>query len=151
VQLLGVYDRARTEMMAQALATVGTRRALVVAAWDGVDEISTSGLTQLSETDGTTVKTRHIGPEEFGVPRAPADAVRGGDPAMNADILRRILDGEASYYRDLVLVNAAAALCAAGKAASFLEGVETAAQAIDSGKARETLTALVEFTRSHHR
>jgi len=151
VQLLGVYDRGRTEMMAQALATVGTRRAFVVAAWDGVDEISTTGLTQLSETDGTTVKTRHITPEDFGIPRAPTHALRGGDPAMNADILRRILHGEASYYRDLVLVNAAAALSAAGKAASFLDGVETAAQAIDSGAARETLATLIEFTRNHRR
>ena len=87
--------------------------------------------TRVSETDGTTVKTRHITPEDFGIPRAPTHALRGGDPAMNADILRRILHGEASYYRDLVLVNAAAALSAAGKAASFLDGVETAAQAID--------------------
>src|SRR5207249_6220988 len=75
VQLLGVYDRGRTEMMARALATVGTRRAFVVAAWDGVDEISTTGLTQLSETDGTTVKTRHITPEDFGIPRAPTHAL----------------------------------------------------------------------------
>jgi anthranilate phosphoribosyltransferase len=149
VQLLGVYDRARTEMMAEAVAIVGTRRALVVAAWDGLDEISTTGLTQLSETDGTIVNTRHITPEEFGVARALIDALRGGDPAVNANILRRVLHGEAGHYRDLVLVNAAAALSAAGKASSFLEGVEKAAEAIDSGKARQTLAALVEFTSSH--
>jgi anthranilate phosphoribosyltransferase len=149
VQLLGVYDRSRSEMMAQALTTVGTRRALVVAAWDGVDEISTTGYTQVSETDGAAVTTRHVTPEEFGVPRAHPEALRGGDPALNADILRRMLDGERSHYRDLVLVNAAAALSVAGNASSFLEGVEKAAQAIDSGAARQTLAALVEFTRNH--
>ena len=100
---------------------------------------------------GCVVDTRHITPEDFGIPRAPTHALRGGDPAMNADILRRILHGEASYYRNLVLVNAAAALSAAGKAASFLDGVETAAQAIDSGAARVTLATLIEFTRNHRR
>jgi anthranilate phosphoribosyltransferase len=151
VQLLGVYDRARTEMMARALATVGTRRAMVVAGWDGLDEISTTGPTQISETDGRDVSTRQITPEDFGIRRASADALRGGDPATNADLLRRILEGEAGNYRDVTLANAAAALVAAGKATNFLDGVETAACAIDSGSARRTLTALVDFTRKHRR
>ena len=151
VQLLGVYDRARTEMMAQALASVGTRRALVVAAWDGIDEISTTGPTQLSTTEGNGIVTRHITPEEFRIRRARPDDLRGGDAVQNADLLRRVLDGEAGPYRDVVLANAAAALRAAGEAASFAEGVERAAAAIDSGAGRRTLAALVEFSRKHRR
>ena len=151
VQLLGVFDSARTEMMALALAEVGTRRALVVAAEDGIDEISTTGPTQVSETDGTTVVTRHVGPEDFGLERAPAEALEGGDPSTNAEILRRVLEGERGHRRDLVLANASAALVAAGKAADFLEGVAIAAEVIDSGAPRQTLAALVEFTRKYRR
>lgn len=146
VQLAGVYDRARTEMMAAALAAVGTRRAFVVAAWDGIDEISTSGHTQLSETHIGTVTTRHVTPEDFGLPRAPLEALRGGDPARNAELLRRVLEGESGPHRDVVLANTSAALVAAGKAPGFVEGVALAAEAIDSGDARRTLIALVEFT-----
>ena len=151
VQLLGVYDRGRTEMMAQALATVGTRRALVVAGCDGIDEISTTGPTQISETDGRDVSTHQITPEDFGIRRASADALRGGDPARNSALLRGVLEGETGHYRDVTLANAAAALVAAGKVTNFLEGVETAACAIDSGSARRTLAGLVDFTRKHRR
>ena len=151
VQLLGVFDRSRTEMMALALAEVGTRRALVVAAEDGIDEISTTGPTQVSETDGTTVVTCHVGPEDFGLVRAPAEALEGGDPNTNAEILRRVLAGERGHRRDLVLANASAALVAAGKAADFPEGVAIAAEVIDSGAPRQTLAALVEFTRKYRR
>jgi anthranilate phosphoribosyltransferase len=151
VQLLGVYDRARTEMMADALAALGTRRALVVAAWDGLDEISTTGPTQLSETDGAGVKTQNVVPEDFALRRAPADALRGGDPAANAELLRQVFQGAPGHPRDLVLANASAALVAAGKAEGFVTGVEIAAQAIDSGAARRTLAALVEFTQKNRR
>ncbi|HEV2493488.1 MAG TPA: anthranilate phosphoribosyltransferase [Terriglobia bacterium] len=151
VQLAGVYDRARTEMMAAALAAVGTRRAFVVAAWDGIDEISTTGRTQLSETHTGTVTTRHVTPEDFGLPRASLEALRGGDPARNAELLRRVLEGEPGPHRNVVLANASAALVAAGKAPGFVEGVALAAEAIDSGGARRTLVALVEFTGKHRR
>jgi len=150
VQLLGVYDRARTEMMASALTQIGTRRALVVSAADGIDEISTMGPTQVSETDGKSVFTRHVEPEDFGLRRAPAHALEGGDPKTNAAILLRVLEGERGYRRDLVLANAAAALVAAGKAAGFRQGVAIAAEVIDSGAPRQVLAALVEFTRTHH-
>ncbi len=146
VQLVGVFERARTEMLAQACAAVGTRRAFVVAAHDGVDEISTTGPTQVSELDGGSVRTRDIYPEDFGLPRAPAHAFKGGDPKVNADILLRMLDGERGPYRDVVLANASAALVAAETAGSFVEGVEVAAEALDSGAARRILAALVEFT-----
>jgi len=151
VQLAGVYDRARTEMMAAALAAVGTRRAFVVAAWDGIDEISTSGYTQLSETHFGAVTTRHVTPEDFGLPRAPIESLRGGDPARNAQLLRRVLEGESGPHRDVVLANTSAALVAAGKAPGFVEGVALAAEAIDSGGARRTLIALVEFTAKYRK
>lgn len=156
VQLLGVYDRARTEMMAETLAAFGTRRALVVAAWDGIDEISTTGPTQLSETAGVrpgrpTVATRHIGPEDFGLSPAPAEALRGGDPPANAALIRRVLAGERGPVREVVLANTSAALVAAGTAQDFVEGVRIAASAIDSRVAERTLAALVEFTQKSRR
>ncbi len=146
VQLVGVYDRTRTEMYAQACAAVGTRRAFVVAGHDGVDEISTTGATQVSEVNDGEVQTRDIYPEEFGLVRAPAHSFRGGDAQANADIFRRLLEGERGPYRDVVLANSSAALVAAGKTQNLLEGVEQAAAALDSGAARQTLAALVEFT-----
>ena len=149
VQLLGVYDRDRTAIMAHALSEIGTRRAFVVAAWDGIDEISTTGPTQLSEVDAGGVKTRDIFPEDFALRRAPAGVLQGGDPATNAELLRRVLEGKPGDHRDLVLANASAALVAAGKAEGFVQGVEIAAQAIDSGAARRTLAALVEFTQKN--
>ena len=149
VQLLGVYERARTEMMALALAEVGTQRALVVAAEDGVDEVSTAGPTQVSETDGKRVLTRHVSPEDFGLERAPMEALAGGGPDVNAAIVLRVLEGERGFRRDLVLANASAALVAAGKTADFREGVAMAAEVVDSGAPRQVLAALVEFTRKH--
>jgi anthranilate phosphoribosyltransferase len=149
VQLVGVYEAKRTEMMAEALKAVGTRRAYVVAASDGMDEITTTGPTRLSESDArrlTGVRTRQVLPEEFGLPRASLEALRGGDPATNARLLERVFNGERSPYRDLVLANAAAALHLAGKARDFAAGTARAGEIIDSGAARRTLAALVEFT-----
>ncbi len=151
VQLVGVYDRKWTETYARALLQVGTRRAFVVAAHDGVDEISTTGPTQLSESDNGSVETREIVPEDFGLPRAPAQALQGGDPAANAQLLRTIFDGQSCPQRDVVLANSSAALVAAGKARNFVDGVRVAAEAIDSGAARRKLSALVEFTQKNSR
>jgi anthranilate phosphoribosyltransferase len=151
VQLVGVYDRARTEMMAEALAAVGTRRAFVVAGDDGMDEISTTGPTRISETAGTTVTTREIAPEDFGLPRAPAEALRGGEPETNARLLRRVLEGEKGPRRDVVLANASAALVAAGKATDFPDGVVRAAEALDTRTALQKLEALAAFTRKFAR
>ncbi len=147
VQLVGIYDRERTEMMAQALAAVGTRRAFVVAGSDGIDEITTTGPTRLSDSKGATVQTREIVPEDFGLQRASSQALKGGDPETNTRLLRQVLEGMRGAYRDLVLANASAALVAAGKAADFLEGVSRAREAIDSKAAFEKLKALAEFTR----
>ncbi len=151
MQLVGVYDRARTEMMARALAAVGTRRAFVVAAHDGFDEITLTGPTQVSETDGRGVTTRDILPEDFGLARAPAEAMRGGDAETNARLMRRVFDGEKGPRRDLILANSSAALVAAGKAADLRGGAALAAQTIDSGAARAKLQALIAFTRQFAR
>lgn len=150
-QLIGVYDRARTERLAWACAAVGTRRAFVVAGHDGVDEISTTGPTQLSESSGGAVRTREIVPEDFGLARAPAQAFLGGDAATNARLIRRVLEGEDGPYRDVTLANSSAALVVAGRAKDFLAGMKLAAAAIDSGAARRTLAALVEFTQKNRR
>lgn len=151
VQLAGVFDQARTEMMAAALASLGSRRALVVAAWDGMDEISTSGITHLSETAGNGVHTRQVSPQDFGLAAGEAGTIRGGDAATNARLLVDVLEGNRSAYREAVLVNASAALVAAGRAGDFIEGVAASAEAIDSGSARRKLHRLVDFTRRHTR
>jgi anthranilate phosphoribosyltransferase len=147
VQLVGVFDRARTEMMAQALSRVGTRRALVVAGHDGIDEITTTGPTRVSEADGDIVSTREITPEDFGLPRATSDSLLGADPETNARLLRQVLAGEKGPLRDLVLANTSAALVIAGRASDFRDGVERAAEALDSGAALARLEALAAFTR----
>jgi len=150
-QLTGVYDEARTEMLAEALGAVGTRRAIVVAGSDGLDEITITGASKISEYDSGRIETRHVQPEDFGLPRAGGESLAGGGPEQNARLLIEILDGEKSPLRDCVLANASAALVAAGKAGDLKEGVAVAAEAVDSGEARRTLRALVDFTDRHRR
>jgi len=150
VQLVGIYDQTRLELMAKALAAVGTRRAYVVAAHDGVDEISTSGPTLVAELKDGQIQRREFSPEDFGLARAPAGALKGGDAAFNASLLKSVFEGEHGPYRDAVLANTSAALVAAGKTAEFLEGVGIAAETIDSRRARRSLAALVEFTQGTH-
>jgi anthranilate phosphoribosyltransferase len=151
VQLVGVYDAARTVMMAETLQAVGTRQAFVVAGSDGIDEITTTGPTRLSSMREDKVETRDVHPEEFCLPHASLEQLQGGDAATNARLLLAVLEGERSPYRDVVLANAAAALTLAGTAGSFAEGVERAAQEIDSGAARAKLRALAEFTQRYRR
>jgi anthranilate phosphoribosyltransferase len=146
IQLVGVYDAERTEMMAETLRAVGTRQAYVVAGSDGIDEITTTGSTRLSSSSSSGIETRDVYPEEFHLPRASLEQLHGGDVATNARLLLNVLEGERSPYRDVVLANAAAAFTLAGKAQNFAEGVERAAEALDSGGARAKLRALVDFT-----
>ena len=150
-QLTGIYDGERTEMMAEALGTVGTKRAIVVAGSDGLDEITITGPTKLSDYDSGRTETRHVFPEDFGLPLGAAETLAGGDSEQNARLLIEILDGEKNPLRDCILANASAALVAAGNVGSFREGVAVAAESIDSGKAKRTLRALVEFTDKHRR
>ena len=150
VQLAGVYDQARTEMLAEALGAVGTARAFVVAGSDGIDEITLTGPTKVSEYDSGKILTRLILPEDFGLARAPGEAL-GGDPESNARLLTQILNGRKSPLKNYILANASAALVAAKKAAGFREGVAMAQKAIDSGGALLILERLVRFSQKHRR
>jgi anthranilate phosphoribosyltransferase len=145
-QLLGVYAPKLTEMFAEALKLLGTKRAFVVHGHDGLDEISICAPTRISELRDGMIRTYDISPEKFfGKAAAPLDLM-GGTAEENADITRRILSGEKGPRRDVVLINAAAALMSTGMADTFEGGIEMAATAIDDGKAEEKLTRLVEFT-----
>ena len=147
VQVIGVYAAALTEPLARVLAALGTVRAFVVHGADGLDEISNTGESRVSEVREGTVRTFPVRPEDFGVPRATIGDLLGGDRAANAEIIRRILDGQHGPKRDIVLMNAAAALVVGGKARDFKEGVALAADSIDAGAARRKLEALVDLSR----
>jgi len=146
-QLLGVYAPQLTEMFAEALRLLGTRRALVVHGHDGLDEISVCAPTRVTELKDGLIRTYDIDPERFlGLRAAPAE-VAGGDPARNAAITRGVLAGDKGACRDVVVLNAAAALMAAGKTDTIEAGMRLAAESIDSGSARRKLDELVNFTR----
>jgi len=150
-QIVGVFDATFTELLAQALGELGVQRAFVVHGADGLDEISISGETQISELCDATVRSYTLAPEDFGLSRAPLETIRGGDAKHNAHIINRVLGHrdaphEHGPHRDIVLANSSAALVAAGRAADFFEGVRLAAESIDSGAARAKLDALVAFT-----
>ena len=149
-QVVGVYDPGVTELMAQALGELGVKRAFVVHGEDGLDEISLSGETYVSELRDGGVRNHSVIPEDFGLKRAPLEAIRGGDARHNAEIIHNILERSLSRehhaYRDIVLANAAAALVTAGHAANLRGGVQVAAASIDSGAASEKLERLVAFS-----
>jgi len=146
-QVVGVFDASYAELMARALGELGSKRAFVVHGADGMDEISLSGETQVAELRDSEVRSYTVVPEDFGLRRAPLEALAGGDAATNAQLIRRVLRGERGPHREIVQANAAAALVAAGRASDWLAGVHLAAQSIDSGAARAKLDALVTFTR----
>jgi anthranilate phosphoribosyltransferase len=148
-QVLGVPSAQVIDVVAETLAELGVERAFVVHGAGGLDEISLAGETQIAEVRGGSVRRFTVTPEDFGVKRAPIAALLGGDAAENAALIRSILDGELGPRRDIVVVNAAAALVAAGIAADFRDGVKLGEATIDSGAAREKLTQLVKFTASH--
>ena len=145
-QLLGVYDSALTEALAGVLGQLGSERALVVHGSDGLDEITLTGPTQVSELRDGRVSTRQIAPRDFGLQLAPAEALQGGDAAYNARILREVLDGREGPRRDVVLINAAAAIAVGGRAEDTTAGLELARASIDSGRARQALERLVEVS-----
>ena len=147
-QLVGVYAPELTELVADVLRQVGCQKALVVHGSDGMDELTLTGPSRVSEWDGSEIRTYDVTPEEAGLKRADADALKGGEPPENADITRAILAGENGPKRDIVLLNAAAALIAANKAENLREGVQQAASAIDSGEAARVLSHLVEVSNS---
>jgi anthranilate phosphoribosyltransferase len=144
-QILGVYAAHLVPLVAEAMAKLGVRHGFVVHGSDGLDEITLSGETEIAEVKGGTVCISKFLPENVGLGGAPTASLAGGDAEENAAILRAIFAGETGSRRDIVLVNAAAALVAAGIARDFRAGIERAALAIDSGAVERTLAALVEF------
>jgi len=146
-QLLGIYDRGRTETIASVLSDLGLRRAMVVSSHDGLDEISISAPTQISELKDGQVITYDITPEELGLTRRPISEVLGGGPEVNAALIRNVFTGEQrGAYRDIVLANAAACIYVGGQAESHREGVEIAAHMLDSGAAERKLEQLIAKT-----
>lgn len=145
-QVVGVYSLDLVEKLAEALSMLGLHRALVVHGLDGLDEITITGTTRVAEARDGSVRSYEIEPEEFGMDRATLQDISGGDAAENAAIIRAIVGGEKSPRRDVVLLNAAAALVAAGRADHIGEAVPLAARSIDSGAAAAKLDALASFT-----
>jgi anthranilate phosphoribosyltransferase len=148
-QVVGVYSLDLVEKVAEALSMLGAHRALVVHGLDGLDEITITGPTRIAEVRDGSVRTYEVTPEEFGIKRAQLEDIAGGDAETNAAIIREILAGKKSARRDVVLLNAAAALVAAGKAEHLADALPLAAQSIDSGAAAGKLDALVKFTTTY--
>ena len=147
-QVIGVAAAALTEPLARVLAELGTSRAFVVHGADGLDEISNTGESRVSEVREGLVRTFSVRPEDFGLPRASIKELQGGDREQNAQIIRLLLEGEPGPRRDIVLMNAAAALVAGARARDLKEGVALAAQSVDGGEARRKLDALVALSRT---
>ncbi len=144
-QVIGVYDGALTAVMAQVLKELGTTRAFVVHGEDGLDELSTTGPSRVAELQEGQIRSYTVQPEDFGLVRARIADLQGGSAADNAEIIRRILAGERGPKRDIVVLNAGAAIAAGGKAPDIAAGIVVAGHAIDSGAARDRLVRLVEF------
>ena len=143
-QLVGIYDKKWLLPYAQALQALGSTRALVVHGADGLDEITTTDVTYFASLENGQIAQGQIAPEDAQIPRARLSDLSGGSAADNAGALRRLFDGEKSPYRDIVLLNAGAALMVAGAAKDVSSGVTLAAQALDSGAAKAKLEALIQ-------
>ncbi|MBM3450797.1 MAG: anthranilate phosphoribosyltransferase [Armatimonadetes bacterium] len=146
-QVLGVYDAALVDIMARVLGELGTEHAFVVHS-DGLDEVSLSGETHVAEVRDGHVRTFIVTPEDGGVTRRGIEEIRGGDADYNARVARDVFDGRPGAHRDVVVLNAALALVAAGLASTFEEGAERAAASIDSGAAAAKLEALRRYLSS---
>jgi len=144
-QIIGVYDGKLTEVMARVLKELGAVRAFVVHGEDGLDEISTTSESRISELRHNQVQTYTVRPEDFGLTRTRMAELQGGSAADNAEIIRHILKGERGPKRDIVVLNAGAAIAAGGKAEDIGAGVALAQRSIDSGAALEKLNRLIEF------
>ncbi|HEB72393.1 MAG TPA: anthranilate phosphoribosyltransferase [Nitrospirae bacterium] len=145
-QVIGVYDRSLLEPLAEVLKNLGAKRVMVVHGSDGLDEITVTGVTYAATSVEGKTETFKIDPEKLGMPLRGLDEIKGGDPSANAKITRSVLDGEKGARRDVVLLNAAAAIWAGGAANSLEEGIEKAKESIDSGSAKEKLELLVTKT-----
>lgn len=145
-QVVGVFGEEWVEPIAHVLARLGAERAWVVHGSDGLDELTTTGISHVAVLDGGKVSTFRISPKNAGLPEAKPEDLIGGDAAENAAHIRAVLGGQPGALRNVVLLNAAAALLVAGKAKSLQDGVALAAQSIDSGKAMAALEALVKLS-----
>jgi anthranilate phosphoribosyltransferase len=145
-QVVGVPSPELIDLVAATLAELGVEHAFVVHGAGGLDEISLAGETLVAEVKGGSARRFTVTPEDFGISPAPIDAVRGGTALENAATIRNIFSGKGGPPRDIVIVNAAAALVAAGLASNFLDGARLATAALDSGAAKQKIAALVEFT-----
>jgi anthranilate phosphoribosyltransferase len=145
-QIAGVFSDKVVEKVALVFSELDIERAFVVHGAGGLDEISLAGETTVGDVHRNVVRMYQVTPEDFGLERAPLEAISGGDAAYNAEVIRAILSGEAGPRRDIVVANAAAAIAASGRAADFLEGAQLAAASIDSGEASKKLNALIAFT-----
>jgi anthranilate phosphoribosyltransferase len=144
-QIAGVFSDKVVEKVALVLSELDVERAFVVHGAGGLDEISLAGETTIGDVHRDAVRVYQVTPEDFGLARAPLEAIAGGDAAHNAGLIRAILSGETGPRRDIVVANAAAAIVASGRAADFLEGAQLAAASIDSGEASKKLDALIAF------
>jgi anthranilate phosphoribosyltransferase len=147
-QVVGVYSLDLVEKLAEALSMLGLHRALVVHGLDGLDEITITGPTRVAEARDGSVRSYEVEPQEFGMARSTLAEIAGGDATENAAIIRAVLSGEKSPRRDVVLLNTAAALVAAGKGDHIADTIGLAVQSIDSGAAAGKLSALARFTSS---
>lgn len=145
-QLLGVFREDLVEPLAKVLLSLGCRRGFVVHGSDGLDEITLTGATLVAAISGDTVEVQTIEPEQFGFQRCRLEDLQGGDAERNAQIISAVLSGEAGPKRDIVLLNSAYALVAAGLAADVDAGIEQARETIDKGRAKATLNALIRIT-----
>jgi anthranilate phosphoribosyltransferase len=145
-QLVGVPRPEFTELIARALLLLGSKRAWVVHGSDGIDEISTTGYTKISECRDGSVNTFYLHPADVGLPKVPQAAIRGGSAAENAEIIRAVLSGQRGAARDIVVLNAGAALLVAGKAGSLVDGMALAATSIDRGNAAGVLEQVVALS-----
>ena len=145
-QIVGVPRPELTELMARALLLLGSTRAWVVHGADGFDELSTTGHTKVSECRNGTVQTFYVHPADYGLPKSSIEALKGGDAAQNAQRIREVLDGVQGPARNIVLLNAGAALFIAGRADSVNAGIAHAAEAIDSGNAKAMLGHLAQVS-----
>ena len=145
-QVVGVYDDSLTDILGKVLANLGAEHAFVVRGEDGLDEITLTTETKVTELKHGKLRTYHIKPEDFGFKRCKPEDLRGGGPEQNAEIILSILKGKKGPQYDVVLLNAAAAIVAGGMAKSLEEGISTARGSIDSGAALERLNKLVEMS-----
>jgi anthranilate phosphoribosyltransferase len=147
-QVLGVADKSLVEKLAMVLRSLGCQHALVVHGDDGLDEITTTGKSQICELKNGQIENYSITPEDLGLPSTGLDSLKGGTVKENATLLRSVLTGASGPQRNIVLMNAAAAVVAGDKAKSLMQGLDLARDALDSGRALSKLEQMIEFCRS---